>query len=506
VKTAVSTENNLRHLGSVSLISILFISFGLSVFEITAVPAVSAQTAHPKLLLTSKPSTPTVPKAPEQSLVTVAPPGSALYLAKRGDSIPLVARHYLSQTSYLTSSELSDAIRGANGDFRGTFLKAGQSVIIPGLLPMPIVEKSVPVQPDFEVRAVYLTGLMAASDRGIRIIRRWREVGGNAVVFDIKDSDGSVTIPFDHPLLGSHHAPFHDLPKFVRFLHSQNLHAIARIAIFRDQRLVDAHPELAVKSRRSGQAWRENGKLVWTDPSQPKVQEYDIALAKKAAEAGADEIQFDYVRFPAEGDQKDANFVYQAEHPEWHRSDVIADFLKHAYAELHPTGALLSLDVFGIMAWQRPVDLAHTGQDIQRMAKYCDVLSPMIYPSHFFGMDGIAHPGDAPEHFIGESMVRFESITKGSGVVIRPWLQAFRWRTKTYSPKYIEAQVLTAKNKGGIGFLFWNAANDYSKPYAAMPEMTAAKGQYFRGDEQSSSVRAADLAAGAKPPAERVRP
>ncbi|HMH07877.1 MAG TPA: putative glycoside hydrolase, partial [Terriglobales bacterium] len=223
-------------------------------------------------------------------------------------------------------------------------------------------------------------------------------------------------------------------------------------------------------------------------------------------EAGADEIQFDYVRFPAEGDQKDASFVFQTEHPEWHRSDAIVEFLKHAYAALHPTGVLLSLDVFGIMAWQRPVDLAHTGQDIPRMAKYCDVLSPMIYPSHFFGMDGIAHPGDAPEHFIGESMVRFESITKGSGVVIRPWLQAFRWRTRTYSPKYIEAQVLTAKNKGGIGFLFWNAANDYSKPYVAMPEMRATKGQFFRGDEQSTSVRAADLAAGTKPPAESVRP
>jgi hypothetical protein len=423
-------------------------------------------------------------------LTAVAPPGSALYVAKRGDSVPLVARHYLSQTSYLTSSELSVAIRSANGDFRGTFLKAGQPVIIPGLLPMPIVEMSVPVQRDFEVRAIYLTGLMAASDHGIRIIRRWREVGGNAVVFDIKDSDGSVTIPFDHPLLGSHKAYFHDLPKFVRFLHSQNMHAIARIAIFRDQRLVETHPELAVKSHKTGQAWRENGKLVWTDPSQLKVQEYDIALAKKAAEAGADEIQFDYVRFPAEGDQKDASFVYQTEHPEWHRSDVIADFLKHAYAEIHPTGALLSLDVFGIMAWQRPVDLAHTGQDIQRMAKYCDVLSPMIYPSHFFGMDGIAHPGDAPEHFIGESMVRFEKITQGSGVVIRPWLQAFRWRTKTYSPKYIEAQVITAKNKGGIGFLFWNAANDYSKPYVAMPEMNAAKGEYFRGDELPGTVQA----------------
>jgi hypothetical protein len=452
-------------------------------------PAV-AQTSKPKLVLTSRSATPLAPKAPEPSLAAVAPPGSALYVARRGDSIPLVAHKYLSQTSFLTSSELTEAIHKANGDFHGTFLKAGQPVIVPGLLPAPIVEKSVPVERDFEVRAVYLTGLMAASDHGIKIIRHWREVGGNAVVFDIKDSDGSVTIPFDHPLLGAHHSSFHDLPKFIHFLHSQNMHAIARIAMFRDQRLVETHPELAVKSHRTGQAWRENGKLVWTDPSQPKVQEYDIALAKKAAEAGADEIQFDYVRFPAEGDQKDASFYFQTEHPDWHRSDVIADFLKHAYAEIHPTGTLLSLDVFGIMAWQRPVDLSHTGQDIVRMAKYCDVLSPMIYPSHFFGMDGIAHPGDAPERFIGESMVRFEKITQGSGVVIRPWLQAFRWRTKTYSPQYIEAQVITAKDKGGIGFLFWNAANDYSKPYAAMPEMIAAKGKYFRGDELPGVGRA----------------
>ena len=281
-----------------------------------------------------------------------------------------------------------------------------------------------------------------------------------------------------------------DLPKFTKFLHSQGMHAIARVAIFRDERLVVTHPELAVKSHRTGQPWRENGKLVWTDPSQPKVQEFDIALAKKAAESGVDEVQFDYVRFPAEGDQKDATFAFQTAHPDWHRSDVIADFLKQAYAELHPTGVLLSLDVFGVMAWQRQVDLAHTGQDIVAMAKHCDVLSPMIYPSHFFGMDGYDHPGDAPEHFIGEAMARFELITKGSGVTIRPWLQAFAWRTKTYSPKYIETQVMTSKNKGGVGFLFWNANNDYSKPYAAMPEMRAAKGQYFRGDEVGDVVRA----------------
>jgi len=464
---------------------LLCLVLSLSVFSFwTAVAQTGGQTSKPRLVPTSRPSIPVAPKPAEANLT--APPGSALYVAKRGDSIPGIAHHYLGQTKYLTSSELADAIRQANDGLHGTFLKAGEPVVVPGILALPIVEKPVPVAREFEVRAIYLTGVMAASDHGLKIVEHWREVGGNAVVFDIKDSDGLVNIPFEHPLLGSHHVAFHDLPKYVRFLHSQNMHAIARVAIFRDQRLVTEHPELAVKSHRTGQPWRENGKLVWTDPSQPKVQEYDIALAKKAAEAGVDEVQFDYVRFPAEGDQKDASFVFQTEHPDWRRSDVIANFLKHAYADLHPTGVLLSLDVFGVMAWQRPVDLSHTGQDIVQMAKYCDVLSPMIYPSHFFGMDNIARPGDAPEHFIGESMDRFEKITQGSGVVIRPWLQAFHWRTKTYSPKYIEVQVLTAKNKGGIGFLFWNAANDYSKPYAAMPEMRAEnlkeKDKYFRGD------------------------
>lgn len=446
----------------------------------------------------------TVSNAPDMSVaaapVSTNPPqlGHLTYVLKRGDTVASVAHRFLPQTSYLTTAELTEALRAANGNFQG--VKTGESLMIPGTLDHPITEKPVAVAKDFEVRAIYLTGLMAGSDHGLRIIRRWRELGGNAVVFDIKDSDGSINIPFDHPLAGSHHTPIRDLPKFTHFLHSQGMHAIARVAIFRDERLVVAHPELAVKSWKTGQPWRENGKLVWTDPSQPKVQEYDIALAKKAVEGGADEIQFDYVRFPAEGDQKDASFVFQTAHPDWQRSDVIADFLKHAYAELHPTGVLLSLDVFGIMAWQRPVDLSHTGQDIVRMAKYCDVLSPMIYPSHFFGMDGYARPGDAPEHFIGESMERFEKITDGSGVVVRPWLQAFHWRTSSYSPKYIETQVLTAKNKGGIGFLFWNANNDYSKPYAAMPEMKAAKAEYMRGDEvpgvaQSAAAKRADDAA-----------
>jgi hypothetical protein len=513
-------------------------------------PAAATQEAQLQPVSATVPATIKTADLKSPALQPLQPSASTeIYTAKRGEAIPTIARRYLGRTSYLTSSELADAIRHFNGDRTANILKANEQIVIPGILPAPIVEKTVPVTKDFEARAIYLTGIMAASDHGIRIIKHWREVGGNAVVFDIKDSDGSVNIPFEHPLLGKHNIYIHDVPKFVRFLHSQNMHAIARIAIFRDERLVKEHPELAVQSKKTGQAWRENGKLVWTDSSNPKVQDYNIALAKYVAQLGADEIQFDYVRFPAEGDQKDASFVFQKESVDANadapgesdscgdgrlarpakgkrggtvktadaratetktcrssapagpqRSDVITAFLKKAYAEIHPTGALLSLDVFGVMAWQRPVDLSHTGQDIVGMAKYCDVLSPMIYPSHFFGMDNIAHPGDAPEHFIGESMARFELITKGSGTTIRPWLQAFHWRTKTYSPEYIKVQVATAKEKGGIGFLFWNAANDYSKPYEAMPEMkaanlkegSAANPKYFRGDElPTATVQAA---------------
>ncbi|MBV9183239.1 MAG: LysM peptidoglycan-binding domain-containing protein [Acidobacteria bacterium] len=476
----MSLEKNLRQYGTKLLLASAAMGLAVCFFELRSLGA--ADQPGDARMVEAKATTGT---SSQLSLRTPTP-GTAIYETRRGDTVISVARHYLAQTSYLTSSQLAQAIRESNRNLDGTFLKPGQQLSIPGIIATPILEKAISVPKDFEVRAIYLTGLMAGSDRGVKIVRRWREAGGNAVVFDIKDSDGTVNIPFEHPLLGSHKVYIHDLAKYTRFLNSQGLHAIARIAMFRDQRLVLAHPELAVRSKKSGQPWRENGKLVWTDPSRIEVQEYDIALAQAAAAMGVDEIQFDYVRFPAEGEQTDAAFSFQKTHSDWQRSDVIADFLRRAYTALHPKGVLLSLDVFGVMAWQRPVDLAHTGQDIVRMAKYCDVLSPMIYPSHFFGMDGYAKPGDAPEHFIGESMDRFVQITAGSGVVIRPWLQAFAWRTKTYSPKYIEVQVLTAKNKGGIGFLFWNANNDYTKPYAAMPEMKASKGQYFRGDEIST--------------------
>jgi hypothetical protein len=448
-------------------------------------------------------SQPAAPAQPQQ-----LPAGTIAYEAKAVTTAQFLARGHLSESSFMTVAEYVDAIAKANNG--KTSFKRGDTVLIPGIEPQPIVEKSRPFTKETEVRAIYLTGGTAGSAHGIDLVKRWHQAGGNAVVFDIKDSDGTINIPFQHPLAKKiHNYPITNLPKYVRFLHSQDMHVIARQALFRDDNIAQHHGELAVQSRSLHQPWRENGKLVWSDSSNKEVQDYNITLAKYVAASGVDEIQFDYVRFPAEGNQADAEFAFQKD-PKMHRDDVIANFLDRAYSELHPMGVLVSLDVFGIMAWQRPVDLGHTGQDIVKMAKHADVISPMIYPSHFFGMDGYTAPGDAPEHFISISMDRFDKITAGSGVVVRPWLQAFRWRTKTYSEEYILKQVSASHGHHGDGFLFWNAANDYSKPFAAMPTMMANPKTYLytppSAVAQNTPAAASQEKAAQSPTATRSQP
>jgi hypothetical protein len=452
----------LRFISSAALIAL---GLTVAVVEFARHGQIKASAAE-KAAVAAQNSAPATAAQPQE-----LPPGTISVTAKAVTTAQFLARGHLTESSYMTVAEYVDAIAKANGG--KTTFKKGDVILVPGIEPQPIVEKTRPFSKETEVRAIYMTGGTAGSAHGIDLVRRWKQAGGNAVVFDIKDSDGSINIPFDHPLAKKvKNHPITNLPKYVRFLHSLDMHVIARQALFRDDNIAQNHSQLAVQSRSLHQPWRENGKLVWSDSSNKEVQDYNIALAKYVAASGVDEIQFDYVRFPAEGNQADAEFAFQKD-PKLHRDDVIANFLDRAYTQLHPMGVLVSLDVFGIMAWQRQVDLSHTGQDIAKMAKHCDVISPMIYPSHFFGMDGYASPGDAPEHFISVSMDRFEKVTAGTGVVLRPWLQAFHWRTKTYSPEYILKQVSSSHAHHGDGFLFWNAANDYSKPFAAMPTMMA---------------------------------
>ncbi len=119
---------------------------------------------------TSKQQFPSPSHVPEPK--PIAAPGTEIYTAKRGEAIPTIARHYLGKTSYLTSSELADAIRAVNHKSdTSNILKANENIVIPGILSAPVTEKTIAVPKDFEVRAIYLTGIMAGSDHGLRIIK-----------------------------------------------------------------------------------------------------------------------------------------------------------------------------------------------------------------------------------------------------------------------------------------------------------------------------------------------
>ena len=224
-------------------------------------PVATAEKPRLELVSAASPTREVKPPA-----LPVATPNGFVYTAPAAQPLAIVVRKFWPQTQFMTKAELETALRQANTLSKSGYLKPGQQLVIPGYEPAPIVEKSIAVPADFEVRAVYLTGTMAGSVSGLRIVQHWRQLGGNAIVFDVKDSDGSVNIPFQHALAPHRSPAIPNLPKYVRWAHGLGLHVIARIALFRDENIAQHHSDLAVHSRRTGQPRLENGKLVWTDP------------------------------------------------------------------------------------------------------------------------------------------------------------------------------------------------------------------------------------------------
>ena len=172
---------------SIASVAALLFRLALVSLGLFSLPAGGVQNPHGVHLVPVKAD---AAKKPEPPAPVVAPPGSDLYVAQRGDSLPSVARKYLRRTKYLTSSELAAAIREANHNRQGVFLKSGEQIIIPGILESAIVEKSVPVARDFEVRAIYLTGVMAGSEKRPRLTRARRNRRAARLAIENRASEG----------------------------------------------------------------------------------------------------------------------------------------------------------------------------------------------------------------------------------------------------------------------------------------------------------------------------
>lgn len=307
-------------------------------------------------------------------------------------------------------------------------------------------------------RGIYLTGATVERDTGKQLIDRLAQAGGNTVVIDFDEAGGALK--YGKKDAGDAPEPLlRDRRSIVQYAHDKGMYVVARVVSFKDRLVLRARSDLAIHAAGGG-VWRDNKGAVWLDATNPDTVQYVIAMAKDAAMQGVDEVQYDYVRFPTEGDLKSMRFKNLSGRSFW---QVIRDFMKASRKELIPLHVNMGADIFGIVGWHNEYDAKSTGQKIECIAPYLDAMYPMGYPSHFGpGFGGHTNPADEPYYFVKKTADYFVGYARGTGVHIRPWLQSFRYRvTIPYNSDYIFEQMKGARDAGGDGFVLWNAGNAY---------------------------------------------
>ena len=309
------------------------------------------------------------------------------------------------------------------------------------------------------LRGVHFTGWAAGSTKARRrFLGEMKAAGFNAVVIALKDSDGHEfvrDVPFAAKT-GAYLNAIPDLPGAVRDFKEQGIYTIARVAVFKDDHLARARPDLAVHFP-DGSLWVGDKGVAWADPYRHEVWDYVIDVASRAAAAGFDEIQFDYIRFPSDG--KTRLCRYSKEHTPATASAALRDFLTLARSRLKPLGVKISIDTFGLTT---SVDNGMgIGQTLDRMADLVDYVSPMMYPSHYAkGEYGLKNPNRQPyltvHHGIQDALTRIKDPAK-----LRPYLQDFSLGVR-YTPAHVRAQIRAAEELGVRGWILWNPGNHYT--------------------------------------------
>lgn len=289
------------------------------------------------------------------------------------------------------------------------------------------------------------------------IIRTIKAAGANAVVIDYKDDAGYIYDAAGHVYTrdtGARAACA--MKETIAKFKSANIYTIARIVCFKDPRLFSAHNgRFAIRDARSGKPWLGAKSDKWVDPFSEFVREYLIETARAAERAGFDEVQFDYVRFPSDGDIQYCRYSFKEN--DAFKSEAIADFLEAARKRLR---LKISADIYGFNGYYLFGN--SIGQDVRIIARYTDAVSPMVYFSHYGPLfyRELPYP-DRYMRTVQDSVMRAR-VNGGFNAAIRPYLQAFPMRSPGWGPAYITNQIRAAEEAAGAGWIFWNAMGDYS--------------------------------------------
>jgi len=346
----------------------------------------------------------------------------------------------------------------------------------------------------FTARALYVSFWAAGSSKYMnKILHLARTTEINTVIVDVKNEFGDLSYLTNVKLaktIGAHkQRTIRDISKFIKKLKDENLYVIARIVVFKDDRLARHFNDYALKDQNAS-VWRNREKLAWVSPFEPRVHDYVSDSAQDAASKGFDEINFDYVRFPLK-----KGLVYSQKLNRKNRVKAIASFLDTANKKLLNYNVYTSVDTYGYVCWNKgDTNIGHT---IKMLALHTDYIAPMLYPSGFgVGILGYKNPTDHSYEIINESLKA--ALLRGniSPKRLRPWLQSFKdygYDRKFFRSKEVSEQIRGAEHASSSGWMLWNPSSRFSSkglqdvrlPYPVLPSFKDAKefNYCFRRDE-----------------------
>ena len=293
-------------------------------------------------------------------------------------------------------------------------------------------------------------------------------LGLNSIVVDIKDDSGKLRFsPLSPALAGMDNGgEVLDIEGFAEEAHRRGMYLIARIVVFKDEALYRRDGgALALRDAASGLPWRglkqdgQPNQELWVDPYSPEVWRYNVEIAKEVTARGFDEVQFDYIRFPTDGTNL-ASARFPASVAGMSQEAALESFLRYARKNL---AAPIGVDIYGYNGWYRTG--AGTGQNLEMLAKYVDVVCPMFYPSHFEqGFQAQAPAELRPYRIYKLGTLRASAIARGKAL-IRPYVQAFyldvSYDQAYYGKKYVLQEIRGVRDGIDQGMTFWNNAGRY---------------------------------------------
>lgn len=312
------------------------------------------------------------------------------------------------------------------------------------------------------LKAIYMTSWVAGTlSLRKNLIELIKSTELNAIVIDIKDYSGKIAFKTDEKVnrFGASEERISDIKDLLKELHDNNIYVIGRISAFQDSFLVNIKPAWGVKKQSDkNELWRDRKGIAWIDAGSEEMWRYLSDIGHFSYSIGFDELNFDYIRFPSDGNMEDIYYPY-SEGEE--KKEVIRKFFGFLYKEFRDTGAVLSADLFGMTTTN--TDDLNIGQYLEYALPYFDFVAPMVYPSHYPATFlGFSNPAEHPYEVIKFSMDEAVKRASTTPEKIRPWLQDFDLGAD-YDAGMVRAQIQATYDAGLKSFMLWSPSNRYTK-------------------------------------------